>query len=111
MAKVKRMNSMDGELYGYQFKCPGCAWGGHLLPVGEGDGQPRPRWTFNGDLESPTFDPSILGKHEEWQGDLVPPKVHVCHSFVRNGMIQFLDDCTHALAGKTVPLPDITDED
>ncbi|WP_241754456.1 hypothetical protein [Cupriavidus basilensis] len=28
----------------------------------------------------------------------------VCHSFVTDGRIQFLGDCTHALAGQTVPL-------
>lgn len=30
---------------------------------------------------------------------------HTCHSFVRDGQIEFLSDCTHALAGKTVSLP------
>ena len=30
-----------------------------------------------------------------------------CHSFVTDGRIQFLSDCTHALAGQTVDLPDI----
>lgn len=28
--------------------------------------------------------------------------------FIRDGQIQFLGDCTHALAGKTVPLPEFT---
>lgn len=32
-------------------------------------------------------------------------KCGVCHSFVRAGRIEFLGDCTHALAGQTVPLP------
>lgn len=30
----------------------------------------------------------------------------VCHSFVKNGTIQFLGDCTHKLVNQTVPLPD-----
>jgi hypothetical protein len=30
----------------------------------------------------------------------------VCHSFVTDGRIQFLSDCTHELAGQTVDLPD-----
>lgn len=34
-------------------------------------------------------------------------KTHVCHSFIRDGRIEFLSDCTHALAGQTVDLPDI----
>jgi len=33
----------------------------------------------------------------------------VCHSFVTDGRIQFLGDCTHTLAGQTVDLPDWTD--
>ena len=31
----------------------------------------------------------------------------VCHSFVTDGRIQFLGDCTHDLAGHTVELPDL----
>ena len=34
----------------------------------------------------------------------------VCHSFVTNGRIQYLGDCTHKLAGQTVDLPDWEDE-
>ena len=30
----------------------------------------------------------------------------VCHSFVTDGRIQFLGDCTHSLAGQTVDLPE-----
>jgi hypothetical protein len=29
----------------------------------------------------------------------------VCHSFVTDGRIQFLGDCTHALANQTFDLP------
>lgn len=36
---------------------------------------------------------------------------NVCHSFVRAGKIEFLGDCTHALAGQTVALPDWPDDD
>ena len=35
----------------------------------------------------------------------------VCHSFVNNGRIQFLLDCTHHLAGQTVNLPPFNEED
>jgi len=31
----------------------------------------------------------------------------VCHSYVTDGRIQFLADCTHALAGLTVDLPEL----
>lgn len=34
----------------------------------------------------------------------------VCHSFVRDGRIEFLGDCTHELAGKSVALEPVDDE-
>lgn len=76
------------------FHCPGCAtW--HVLPV-----PPHPRaWAFNRDFDKPTFAPSILinvgGSN---------PTQPICHSFVRDGCIEFLNDCTHALVGRTVEL-------
>lgn len=42
---------------------------------------------------------------QDWIKDHCPPSV--CHSFVRDGRIQFLSDCTHKLANQTVDLPDI----
>lgn len=42
-------------------------------------------------------------------GFRAPPAV--CHSFIRDGQIQFLSDCTHALAGQTVPLPAWPDDE
>jgi hypothetical protein len=33
----------------------------------------------------------------------------VCHSFITDGFIQFLDDCTHPLAGQTVEIPDMNE--
>jgi hypothetical protein len=104
------------------FDCPGCGEV-HVLPVGpSGDGQQRPIWGFNGDFARPTFTPSVLatnGHHmqghtkpdcwcnyESRTGKPAPFKCGVCHSFVIDGQIQFLGDCTHALAGQTVPLPD-----
>jgi hypothetical protein len=51
-------------------------------------------WSFNGDMVSPTFAPSLLL-------DQSYPR---CHLFITGGMIQFLGDCTHELAGKTVPM-------
>jgi hypothetical protein len=56
-------------------------------------------WTFNGDLEKPTFRASLLiGK--SWPG-------HRCHSFITEGKIQYLDDCDHELKGKTISLPEL----
>lgn len=85
---------------GQTFWCPGCK-GTHSV----NRNADRPRWSYNGDSESPTFSPSILvtcrwSQHDDtWKDD-------VCHSFVKDGRIQFLGDCTHELAGQTVDIPD-----
>lgn len=76
--------------------CPACKCG-HGFRVGRVGG---PSWTFNGNMEKPTFAPSLLCTWKS--GD--PPIPHVCHSYVRDGQIQFLNDCTHAMAGQTVAL-------
>lgn len=82
------------------FWCPGCD-GAHGVKVGDG---PGPRWGFNGDYDRPTFTPSVMVSYPGSDAgvDGAPPAV--CHSFVREGRIQFLGDCTHALAGQTVDL-------
>ncbi|MFD1952110.1 DUF6527 family protein [Sphingomonas arantia] len=84
------------------FWCPGCD-GAHQVFVGEGGG---PRWGWNGDAVRPTFTPSILvGYNGSDAGvDGAPPET--CHSFVVDGRIQFLSDCTHALTGQTVDIPE-----
>ena len=125
MTKLKRVDcyAPEGTLYGYQFKCPGCGER-HTLPVGAGNGDTYGRWGFNGDFESPTFTPSVLARGNkllldadgewtgEWErdadGDPIP---YVCHSFVTNGRVQFLGDCTHNLAGQTVDLPEWREND
>lgn len=116
------------------FKCPGCQ-DMHTLPV---TGWLPPgynthfvaesaQWTFNGDLDRPTFTPSILvrsghytSQHKDGEGcwcdfeqrfgKPVQYKCYICHSFVTDGRIQFLPDCTHKLAGQTVDLPDILED-
>jgi len=63
------------------------------------------RWTFNGDFEKPTISPSLHLFHKGNEEENIPP--YTCHSFIRDGKIQYLDDCTHKLAGKTVPMENI----
>lgn len=77
------------------FNCPGCN-DYHQVVVESPTG-----WGWNGSLESPTFTPSVLVRMD-FTGD-IPSKV--CHSFVTDGRIEFLGDCTHGLAGQTVDLP------
>lgn len=101
---------------GLMFWCPGCD-GAHRIQHGAGTG---PRWGWNGDVDKPTFTPSVLLRSEMWMPPVTPKNLDewkrqpweqtkvasVCHSFVTDGRIQFLSDCTHALAGQTVDLPD-----
>lgn len=89
MSKIKKLN--DG---GLTFHCPGCD---HAHSVNHAGGL---QWQYNGDEEKPTFNPSILVT-KNWK-----ETPYVCHSFVRDGKIQFLDDCTHVLKGQTIDLPD-----
>lgn len=79
------------------FWCEGCngyhgVWTEHPNP------HTGAKWSFNGDLVKPTFNPSIV----------VSGEGTMCHSFVRDGKIEYLGDCTHELAGKTIELK--TDE-
>lgn len=93
------------------FWCPGCD-SAHGIPVDGSRG-----WTWDGSLESPTVSPSILVRmtlygpdrlsFNRYDGDYPCESAQgVCHSFVKNGRIEFLGDCTHSLAGQTVDLPD-----
>jgi len=76
------------------FWCPGCHCAHTVRITGT-----HP-WQWNRDADRPTFDPSIVTWFEQ---DGV--QVGRCHSFVRNGEIEFLNDCDHELRGQRVPLP------
>ena len=56
------------------------------------------RWTFNGDYDKPTFRPSML-KYPDRMGGR-------SHFFVTDGKIEYLPDCEHEYAGKTVDIPE-----
>lgn len=118
---VSRYTEGDRGDGGYSFVCPGC---GHLhaVPIGKGAG---PRWGFNGSETAPTFTPSLLVRAERWDPPVTGENLEafkrapwpqrkvasICHSFVTDGKIRFLGDCTHALAGQTVALPSVKDEE
>lgn len=103
MARSKPVTTGDGGPYGLRFDCPGCEEP-HVVPT------TGPRaWGWNGSYELPTLTPSILVR---WKAsDPSDPAAvaleQVCHSFVRDGKIQFLGDCTHKLANQTVDLPEL----
>ena len=70
------------------FHCPAC---GYSHPFH------TPQWTWNGSFERPTFWPSLMvnmGTSSQ------------CHLFLTDGKIIYQADCMHAMAGKTVDVPD-----
>lgn len=79
-----------------------------ILPVMIGGTRAgTPCWTWNGSVDAPTVKPSILtrGSGRAFKdGEYVE---HVCHSFVNDGKVQFLSDCTHEFAGQTLDLLDV----
>lgn len=120
MAKIKRYTDFNhgwrGEL---GFMCPGCKRK-HWINDSQTDISATPEqdvWTFNGDFERPTIRASVLTQFRHPQGHTNenpapvgydgPYVTDVCHSFITDGFIQFLSDCTHELAGQTVELPEI----
>jgi hypothetical protein len=135
MSRAKTVVDRAGLFCGVRFNCPGCGEDHTLSTDWTPPGLARSphvgaaRWGFNGNLASPTFTPSVLVRtghfcnpgekpgncacdfqerfpdEEPWDWPCVR-----CHSFVRDGRIQFLGDCTHALAGQTVDLPEIEEE-
>lgn len=86
------LSDSSNERCGYLVYCPACGFG-HFFNV-EKPGPNGQQWTFNGNLEKPTFYPSML---------ILPPAKR-CHSFVRNGRIEYLSDCEHKYAGQTLDL-------
>jgi len=78
-----------------------------------------PIWSWNGDTEKPTLKPSILtnGKRqmtdEEYQRAMKGEKIELddmrCHTWINDGKVQFLNDCTHEFAGQTLDLLEIDD--
>ena len=65
--------------------------------------KPPAGWDFDGNVEQPTLNPSVLTTMDH--------KQQRCHSYVRGGSVQFLDDCSHEFKGQTVPLLELLDHD
>ena len=98
---------LEGDLLTWW--CPGCHRT-HAVTVNVPGG-----WEWNGDLDRPTLTPSILVHSyrtfidDELQEPALTNERNImmtplCHSFMRAGRLEFLTDCTHELAGQTVPM-------
>lgn len=88
----------------FHFFCPGCQ---EVHSFNDS-------WQFNYDIDKPTVFPSILVKgtrtlsDDEYEkvrsGEKIEPRILYCHSYIKNGEIQFLNDSLNELAGQTVAL-------
>jgi hypothetical protein len=80
------------------FYCPGCRCR-HILDE---------RWTIVNESGAPTVRPSLVVQgftqlnHQSIQSTR-------CHLFITNGNTEYCKDSTHELAGRVIPMEDITD--
>lgn len=76
-----------------------------LLPIQlKGSRQETNNWSWNGDINKPTLKPSVLSVCPHVDGEIR------CHSFINDGKAQFLNDCSHEFAGRTLDLLEVPDE-
>ena len=100
-----------GEVAQLSALCPACGFEHSFRVdlVGHGKYSKDVLWKFNGNYENPTFSPSMLANKGK-----VDKYMPVCHSFLKNGVFEFLGDCDHEMAGLHVPMaapePDATFE-
>lgn len=107
-----KLRSVEGG--GFAYWCQGCE---EMHQVTSG-------WTYNGNPEAPSFQPSVLVTSGHFLSNYEPGKpcwctynerhpgrasfkCRRCHTFITDGQVQFLGDCSHELAGQTLPLPDL----
>ena len=93
IAKVALNKSSVGEAI--YFECPGCHYT-HVVWTKKYDNSPiRSVWKWNGSLTLPTIHPSVR----------VTDKMGlVCHFYLKEGVLMFLNDCTHWKKDCNVPL-------
>ena len=111
LSKIASCNKEYDSYFDLMFYCLGCEMHHGLIirDVDESrltekdkkqyEKNKKPKWSFNGNFELPTFTPSINVLDEDGNT--------ICHSFIVDGKIQYLPDCKHSLAGKTINLPDL----
>ena len=96
MAKIKKVEHKHEGIVlktQYLYFCEGCGYE-HAFALNSEGGH----HSFNLDLDNPSVSPSLLQ-------NFVPGKT--CHSYIKEGKIQYLSDCWHSLAGQTIELPEI----
>lgn len=101
MAKIKIIDNQN-DLVTAAFYCPGCNEEHNFKYYSDKNKYIDPNtdpWRFNYDFNKPTITPSILVTCS-----------HInqrCHSYITDGVIKYLDDCSHFLKGTTIELSEI----
>lgn len=102
-AYLYRSGSTSGRIWHYCPACNEC----HIYAV-EQPFSNGCKWNWNGNVEKPSFTPSMKIEWLGGYGEEGKPKR--CHYYVTDGKILYCNDCTHAYAGKTLELPPIPAE-
>lgn len=105
MSAVVRFSSWTNDIVRHEVWCPGCN-DRHAWQTASGPNPQGVTWDFDGDTERPTVSPSLLVDYGPLGYAGQPRR---CHSFIQNGQWRFLSDCTHHLAGQTVPMMPVGD--
>ncbi len=123
--KIKAWKNGE-ESEGFTYWCQGCKSHHTVCTMSKVGGAV---WGFNGNHDKPTFTPSVLVTSGHYLSHHKPGdscwctyaaehpdeadvfKCQRCHTFITDGMVQFLGDCTHELAGQTLPLPNLPRRD
>lgn len=124
-SKLRSWTTKDKTMSGLIYWCQGCKTHHKVVTSTIGSSA----WKWNNNVDLPTFSPSVLvtgtiltnkgeRDYEKWlaNGARQPaPKFESkdtrCHTFIKEGQVQFLNDCTHSLAGQTLPLPDLPSDE
>lgn len=113
--RIKRYTDAGGRPIGWSHWCPGCRQSHQFNVEVPTKAYPEygiaggAQWNFDGNLEHPTFSPSMhiqAGGFTRPDGSQVTRRT-LCHYFLAAGDIRFLGDCAHELKGQVVPLPEI----
>lgn len=84
----------------YLFYCPACKCH-HQVWTSQHVGDTHPVWKFNGNMEKPTFTPSLLIRIPK-----ANDQIDICHFFITDGKIIYSNDCSHDLVNQTVEMKD-----
>lgn len=119
--KLKTLKRETDQSPDFSFFCPGCRHDHHVWV--ERPNRNGAAWKFNGDMERPTFEPSIKLSWHQWEPPVTPENheeytkkpweqkqvAKCCHFFIREGRIEYCGDCTHQLAGQVVPMVELAE--